>query len=258
MNPRPRLEQLQGLYNEGYFESRNPAWGYPVYRNDRAAVRDKALRLLPAIERHGTKGRLLDVGCAYGFVLEVARERGWEIAGVEPARAVAQEAAAALGTPVLPDLLAAGFPDASFDAVLLWDVIEHLPEPKRSLEEVGRILRRGGVCSIVTPDVGSLAARLLGRRWEEMRKMPEHISFFDRRSLTTLLRASGFEPLEWGTVGKRMSVDETVGRLVPTAPWFWGTVKRAAHVLRCHGLVAYFDPRWKMAVTARWLGAVSA
>jgi hypothetical protein len=97
----------------------------------------------------------------------------------------------------------------------------------------------------------SLAARVLGARWEEMQKMPEHIYFFDRRSLTTLLRATGFEPLEWGTVGKRMSVEETAMRLAPTAPRLWGAVRGLARALRQEGRMAYFDPRWKMAVAAR-------
>jgi hypothetical protein len=104
---------------------------------------------------------------------------------------------------------------------------------------------------VVTPDIGSLAARLLGRHWEEMRKMPEHIYFFDRASLTALLRVAGFEPVEWGTVGKRMSLEETLTRLSPAAP---GLVRAALVLARAsglHRLVAYFDPHWKLAVTAR-------
>lgn len=251
MSPRPTAARLRTLYSEAYFESPDPACGYPVYRSDRVAVRDKAERLLPAVERHGRKGRLLDVGCAYGFIMEVARERGWQVAGIEPAEAVAASAASRLGAPVATDLVSAGLPAASFDAVLVWDVIEHLPDPRRALDEVARVLRPGGVLSVVTPDIGSLAARLLGRRWEEMRKMPEHIYFFDRASLSTLLRAAGFEPVEWGTVGKRMSLQETLSRLAPAAPWFWGTALALARAFGLHRLVGYFDPRWKLAVVAR-------
>ncbi len=251
MSPRPTAARLRTLYSEAYFESPDPACGYPVYRSDRAAVRDKAERLLPAVERHGRKGRLLDLGCAYGFIMEVARERGWEVAGIEPAEAVAASAASRLGAPVATDLFGAGLPGESFDAVLVWDVIEHLPDPRRALDEVARVLRPGGVLSVVTPDIGSLAARLLGRRWEEMRKMPEHIYFFDRASLGTLLRSAGFEPVEWGTVGKRMSLQETLSRLAPAAPWLWGTALVLARALGLHRLVAYFDPRWKVAVVAR-------
>ncbi len=254
MSPRPTPSRLAGLYGEAYFDSRDPACGYPVYRSDRAAVRDKAERLLPGVERHVRKGRLLDLGCAYGFIMEVAQERGWEVVGIEPAETVAAAAASSLGVKVATDLWRAGLPASSFDAVLLWDVIEHLPDLRRTLAELVRILRPGGVLSVVTPDLGSLAARILGRRWEEMRKMPEHIYFFNRESLAALLRGAGFELLEWGTVGKRMSLEETLSRLVPAAPWFWGTALAVARACRLSRLVAYFDPRWKLVLTARRAG----
>jgi SAM-dependent methyltransferase len=251
MTPRPTADRLRGLYTGRYFESNNPSCGYAAYAADRASLREKAARLLPLVERHGPRGRLLDVGCAFGYTLEVARERGWQVAGVEPAADVAEQTARVLGVPVETDLFAARFGDGTFEAVTLWDVIEHLPDPRRALEEVARILAPHGVCSVVTPDLGSRAARLLGTRWEEMQKMPEHIYFFDRASLAVLLRATGFEPLEWTTVGKLMSVEETVSRLIPTAPLFWRPVRVLARGLGLRGRVAYFDPRWKMAVTAR-------
>jgi SAM-dependent methyltransferase len=201
-----------------------------------------------------TPPRLLDVGCAFGYTLAVARERGWEVTGVEAAAAVRERTARELGVRVEPDLLAAHFPAGSFDAVTLWDVIEHLPDPRAALLEVARLLAPGGVCSVVTPDGGSMAARLLGARWEERQKMPEHIFFFDRPSLSALLRSCGFAPLEWGTVGKRMSLDETLTRLTPAAPRVLGLVQRAARALGARRLVAHFDPRWKMAVVARAIG----
>jgi SAM-dependent methyltransferase len=255
MSPRPTAAALRALYDERYFHSGDPTCGYTDYEADRRPLREKAQRLLPAIERHsrphGTTRRLLDVGCAYGYTLEVARDRGWQVTGVEPAPAVALRTARALDVRVEPDLLEARFPAQAFDAVTLWDVIEHLPDPRAALVEVARILAPGGLCSVVTPDAGSLAARVLGGRWEERQKMPEHIFFFDRPSLAALLRSCGFEPLEWATVGKRMSLDETLARLAPAAPRVLGAVRRAAAALGARRLVAYFDPRWKMAVLAR-------
>lgn len=251
MSPRPTPDALRALYTERYFESHDPTCGYPVYEKDRPSLREKAQRILPALERHGPVGSLLDVGCAYGFTLEVARERGWSVQGIEPAQDVGAKVTERLGVRVERDLVGAALPAATFDAVTLWDVVEHLPDPRAILAEVRRILRPGGLCSVVTPDVGSLAARLLGSRWEEKQKMPEHIFFFDRGSLIRLLRAAGFTPLEWGTVGKRMTAEETLTRLLPAAPWAFGPALALARVTGAHRVAAYFDPRWKMSVVAR-------
>jgi SAM-dependent methyltransferase len=254
MSPRPTPAALRALYDERYFHSDDSSCGYADYESDRAPLREKAERLLPRIERYAAPGRLLDVGCAYGYTLEVARERGWEVAGIEPAARVAEAAARRLGVRVDPDLIGARLLAGSFDAVTLWDVIEHLPDPRAALLEVARLLRPGGICSLATPDAGSLAARVLGARWEERMKMPEHIFFFHRNSLAALLKECGFEPLDWTTVGKRMSVEETLTRLVPAAP---AAVRGLRAALRALGLArasAYFDPRWKMVVTARRRG----
>ncbi len=171
--------------------------------------------------------------------------------GIDPAATVAERVREKLGVPVHGDLFEADFADGRFDAVTMWDVVEHLPDLNHLMLEIRRILRNGGILSVVTPDMGSLGARLLGERWEEMRKMPEHIYFFDRRSLGHLLEAGGFTPLEWGTVGKLMPLDEAASRMVPTRPGFW---KPVLSFLRWSGLnekVVYVDPRWKMSVLAQ-------
>jgi SAM-dependent methyltransferase len=251
MSPRPATKKLEALYDESYFQSSDPKVGYSVYEGDKLSLRDKSSRLLDAIERHVAPGRFLDVGCAYGFSLQVARERGWLVEGIEPALRVAAQVQRELGVPVHRDLFAAGLPDRSFDAVALWDVIEHLPEPHQALVELRRILREGGCCSIVTPDLSSLAARLMGSRWEEMCKMPEHIYFFDRTSLQRLLERAGFVPLEWGTIGKLMPLEEAARRMIPTSPRLWKMVWLALRATGLDRKVVYLDPRWKISVVAK-------
>lgn len=251
MSPRPLSSALTRLYDERYFASGDPAVGYPAYAGDASSLREKALRLMRGIERHGGKGALLDVGCAYGFTLEVARARGFRVEGVEPAAGVAERVNRELGVPVHRELFAAKLPDSSFDVVTMWDVIEHLSEPRKVLGEVSRILRPGGLFSVVTPDVGSLAAKLLGDRWEEKRKMPEHIYFFDRKSLARLLRSSGFDVIEWGTVGKLMSVREAAQRMGPALPKALRPLCRWLESSFLAARVLYLDPRWKLSVLAR-------
>jgi SAM-dependent methyltransferase len=74
----------------------------------------------------------------------------------------------------------------------MWEVIEHLRTPRDTLREIGRVLRPNGTLILSTPDAGSLVARLAGTRWLGWKKVPEHLSFFDRAALTRLLDSEGF------------------------------------------------------------------
>jgi SAM-dependent methyltransferase len=89
------------------------------------------------------------------------------------------------------DLVAAGFPEQSFDVVCCFDVLEHLPTPMPFFREARRLLRLGGRLVLGTGDSGSLTARLSGSRWTYV-SIPEHLSFFNRSSLKTALTKVGF------------------------------------------------------------------
>ena len=142
----------------------------------------------------GRKGRLLDVGCFCGTLLSEARQMGWEIEGVEPSRWAIEKARELFGIEVRhPSLTAASFPENSFDAVTAVDVLEHFLYPKEEVSELHRILKVGGLLYLSTPDVGSLASRILRRRWWGYR--PEHLFYFSRRSLRSFLISFNFEPV---------------------------------------------------------------
>ena len=85
------------------------------------------------------------------------------------------------------------FPLRTFDLVTFWEVIEHVPDPRAFFEIVAGVLKPGGLVAFSTPDAGSLVARVLGSRWLGWQKIPEHLFFFDLRSLTYLLTHAGFE-----------------------------------------------------------------
>jgi SAM-dependent methyltransferase len=195
LDPRPSEEALASLYRESYYlSSDSRRQGYDSYaaeaENWRRTFRDR-LRDLPA-----TPGRLLDVGAATGFFVEQARIAGWDAAGVEPSDWAAEYARRELGMDVVTGTLeSVPFPSGAYDVVTLWEVIEHLPDPMSTLREIRRILRPGGRLVLSTPDSGSLAARLSGRRWLGWRKVPEHLFFFDRANLDRLLLHSGFQPV---------------------------------------------------------------
>lgn len=136
-------------------------------------------------------GRLLDVGCGNGQFLAIMRTLGWDVCGVdvdEKALAVARHR---FGVPVHHGMVEqVGLPGAAFDAVTLHHVIEHVPDPVRTLRECGRVLRPGGRIVVVTPNIDSLGHRLFRARWLGL-DVPRHLSVFSVRSLRRAAEAAG-------------------------------------------------------------------
>jgi SAM-dependent methyltransferase len=182
------------------------------YVEEELGQRATARRALERIERHRTPGRLLDLGCWVGFLLDEARERGWATVGVEPSAFASAFARERLGLEVRPgDLFTASLEPRSFDAVVLGDVIEHFPDPGRAVERIASLTAPGGVLYLALPDAGSRIARLLGSRWWSV--IPTHVQYFTRGSLGRLLARHGWELLELSTAPKAFTVRYYAGRI---------------------------------------------
>lgn len=132
--------------------------------------------------------RLLDVGAGSGPMVEAARAAGMRAEGVEPSVWLHGHAVR-LGLPVHLGVLPHPDVHPPFDVVTLVDVIEHTTDPLALLQQVAAVLAPGGVAVIVTPDVSSAAASLLGWRWWHFRAA--HVGYFNRTTLTRLCARAG-------------------------------------------------------------------
>ncbi|MCI0372687.1 MAG: class I SAM-dependent methyltransferase [candidate division NC10 bacterium] len=151
-------------------------------------------RKLRRVLRWRDGGRLLDIGCAKGEFLSVAR-RHFDVQGVEVSPTALEWARATLGPRVFGgDLLEAKFPEASFDVITLFSTVEHLAEPVAVLRECRRLLRDGGVLVLKTPNFSSLNRRLLRGGWSGY-KLPGHRFFFTPGGITHLFARAGLKPL---------------------------------------------------------------
>lgn len=192
---------------EGYAESASSD-----YLGEQRGQRLTAGTLLETVERHVHPGALLDVGCWVGFLLDEARRRGWRTAGVEPSTFASSYARDQLGLQVqTSDLFSADLPPASFDAVVLSDVLEHLPGPGQALDRIAALTRPGGVLLLTLPDAGSRVAQAMGRRWWSV--IPTHVQYFTRGSLTLLLARHGWGVLELGTAPKAFTIAYYLSRV---------------------------------------------
>ena len=185
------------------------------YVDEEAGQRETARRVLARVFEHvddDAPRRLVDLGCWVGFLLDEARLAGWDVVGVEPSTFASGYARGTLGLDVrTDDLLTAPLPAGAFGAVVLGDVIEHLPRPGEALDRIAALLAPGGVVAMMLPDAGSRLARAMGRRWWSV--IPTHVQYFTRGSISTLLRAHGFEPVEVATQPKAFSVEYYLSRI---------------------------------------------
>lgn len=198
---------LEAQLDEAYAEVSDGA-----YLDEEEGQRATAARALARIERHVERGRLCDLGCWAGFLVSEAQCRGWEASGVEPSAFAVRFARERLGLDVQQGTLdSAELPSEHFDAVVLGDVIEHLPDPAEALRRIGSLLVPGGVVYLALPDAGSRVARALGSRWWSV--LPTHVQYFTRGSMARLLERGGYR-LEWvGTAPKAFSVRYYAERL---------------------------------------------
>lgn len=185
--PPPEAELYQ---DASYFTQQNE------YFSERERFRDLFQSLLEHIERHRRPGRMLDVGCGPGFLLALARERGWEVAGVELSAWASRYAHDKLGLPVICGSLATGlFAPRSVDVVVMNHVLEHLPDPRAALALIRDLLKEDGLLVVGVPNFGSLAASIRRERWYSL--LPDqHLWHFTPASLGRLLRELGFQAVE--------------------------------------------------------------
>jgi 2-polyprenyl-3-methyl-5-hydroxy-6-metoxy-1,4-benzoquinol methylase len=193
----------------------------PVYlaeRENRYLTFRRALRLLGAPAGR----RLLDVGAYCGYFVDVAREAGFSAEGIELSRwAVGHARAAGLAVrnETIQERARAG---ARYDVITMWDVVEHLSDPRRDLAAAFDLLAPGGRLHVSTIDAASPVARLLGRRWPWLMDM--HLLYFDRATLPALLEEVGFRVVSRRLYTHTVSADYLLRKLAasfpPAAPLF--------------------------------------
>jgi 2-polyprenyl-3-methyl-5-hydroxy-6-metoxy-1,4-benzoquinol methylase len=223
--PIPSAEFLEAIYRDPtYYQGSAESIGFHDYKSLEPARNRMFVRHLVKIEAEVGKGRILDIGCATGDFLKVARSRGWQVLGADPSAARAKVEAAGIelvGTKVQD----VDVDEGSLDAITFWDVLEHVTDPLADLSHAQRLLRPGGVLALTVPDAANLLARVSGRRWFGYKTAGEHLQFFTRRSLgmalhTAAIAVRAIGPTTWSC---------TVGFLAERAGLYLGPAGRVLH-----------------------------
>ncbi|MEO6054902.1 MAG: class I SAM-dependent methyltransferase [Chthoniobacterales bacterium] len=205
-------EELIQLYSKNYFHGEE----YGDYRADKSVLQRNFSARLKAI--HHLIGdtsdlSLFEVGCAYGFFLEVARPYFRHVKGIDICSEVIAKACSELGVDAYAgDFLSPEWQESPSDVVCMWDTIEHLRNPHDFIHQAAKILPSGGHLFLTTGDISSFNAKIRRGKWRLIHP-PTHLHYFTRDSIRELLEKNGFELLEIKAVGFYRSIGNTIANL---------------------------------------------
>lgn len=188
LNPCPTKKELERYYPKDYDPFTTPLPDELSFFR-RMSVRYGLRKRCRIVQRFKRGGHMLEIGCANGLFLDAMRRvGGWQLYGVEINELAARYARERLGLDVVTGELAdAGLPDDRFDAVVMWDVLEHVHDPQETLRGVHRVLKSDGVLFLRLPLLDSWDRRLFGQHWVGW-DAPRHLTTFSLRTLEQMLR----------------------------------------------------------------------
>ena len=190
-NPRPTPAEMWTYYSDNY----------PSYDPGQKKANPYHLSLFERIgsgsrvkmvTRFKSGGKILDIGCSTGkFLRAMQAFSGWETWGIEPNQSSADEAETHGIRIIRGTFEQADLPEGAWDVITLWDVLEHLYDPRTALQRIRRLLKPGGILVIRVPNMESRDARLFGRAWAGL-DAPRHLYVFRLSTLQTLLEKTGY------------------------------------------------------------------
>jgi SAM-dependent methyltransferase len=210
-----------GLYQQDWGRSYSEAlydyYGDPEWLRLAAAYDPLTERrytsLLDEFAQRAPGHSVIDVGCGVGHFVHTAAKTGWTARGIELSPAAVQYCQDH-GLPVTAtDLFSDELEPGQWDVCTLFEVLEHLPDPRRFLARTVELARPGGLVYVTVPNIASLDARVQGGDWSAINR--EHLSYFTPRTLTRLLRTAGLKPIR---VTSRNVSGATLKRLLGRRP----------------------------------------
>ncbi len=204
-------DEAKDLYSSDYYEERGEYFFAnsvvdPETGEESSSIADfkKGLDLIEGMKK---PGRLLDIGCAMGVFLSLARDRGWDVRGTDVSGFAVKFAAEHFGMDCREGSLgSAAFPDKYFDVITMWDVLEHFDDPLKELKEVRRVLADDGILIFDTPNEESLIRLLAhtayvgtgGMLSYPVKKLYHefHLYYYSPRTVRMLFEKAGFQIVE--------------------------------------------------------------
>jgi SAM-dependent methyltransferase len=156
--------------------------------------------ILDRFEPHRKTGKLLDVGAGYGFFMEVAKERGWDVYGTELTDEAVKHCEAKGLKMFKGEFHELDIEPESFDVIVSIEVLEHVNTPVQYAKKANEILRKGGVLYMTTPNFNSILRYRLKEQYNVI-EYPNHLCYYTPQTFLNLFTSHGFHKLEIKTTG---------------------------------------------------------
>lgn len=203
--------------------------------------------ILDSFEKYRKNNTLIDVGAGIGLFAEVAINRGWDVYGTEyteEAIDICKNKGIKMNVGKLnPNNYDSNF----FDVITSFEVIEHINNPIEEINNFYKIIRKGGLVYITTPNFNSLSRNILGDKWTII-VYPEHLSYYNPKTLNRLMKRVNFKKESIQTTGfsltrHRLAVNNTTGKYIAENTedeklrgkmeniWYWGLLKKLINFL---------------------------
>ena len=208
LDPQPTEAELATIYTDHYFLDEGQAEITELVNQlKRATARLYLEQLVQKDVSSPSKMSLLEIGCGMGDFLLEAQSKGFRVSGLEVTDHLVDFANRRLGVSSIQKgfIETADFQNESFDIIAFFDVIEHVRNPVDFMRRVQSLLKKNGRVFLVTPSLDSWSAKLLGKNWMEYKV--EHLSYFNKKSLSLLLEKAGFDHIRFIPNYKILSFD---------------------------------------------------
>lgn len=196
INPRPDLDFLSTFYNDCYTGKCYDIDTYNTYYTLIYSYIERAKHDIEFIKKYKKTGTLLDIGCGLGHFLSVAKDNGFICTGTEISNESIKYAEQKYNLNIKEgDITNINFNEDKFDIITIFDVLEHVINPDTIIKKIYNIVNSDGYVFISVPNVDCLQSKLKGKNWTQMIP-PNHLNFFNTKTLTKLLENNGFKIID--------------------------------------------------------------
>jgi len=208
---------VKQVYSDDYFFDGKA--GYPNYIKEKDLLIKAGKRYAQIISKFTKPGRLLDVGCAAGFIMKGFKEAGWDCDGIEPNETMASYGRSEMNLNIFTTSLEEFKANSKYDLICLIEVIGHFHDLQKATNNISTLLSEGGHVLIESWNMNSIVAKLLGKRWHEY-SPPSVLNWFSDSTLSQLFEKIGFQFIAKGYPQKQINVEHAMALLEEKLPRF--------------------------------------